>query len=111
MTATALTYQEKVNILRSIGRLYRRSCRRIDLSEMIGENSPGNAAQKEDYDLKALIERTLLDCSKTTRLIADNEFLHICERNWYRVYFSQSVYYRLRRKAVDEFLECLEITG
>lgn len=108
MNDTGLTWQQKLNIMNHLGDAYRSSLRRIDLAEdsrfhYVSEGISG------DYAMKVLMERTLADCSANTRLITQNDFLEVKDRRWYTGYFSQSRYYRLRKKAVDEFLHCLEI--
>ncbi len=42
------------------------------------------------------------------RLIIFNDFMAKNKRNWYLEYFSTSSYYRLRKVAIEKFLNCLE---
>ncbi|MBQ1355384.1 MAG: hypothetical protein IIY72_02775, partial [Solobacterium sp.] len=67
------------------------------------------ALYDNDGSLIMLIDRTLMDCSKETQCIIRNEFLEIPEDMWYLPFFSRSAYYRLRKKALVEFMNCLKI--
>ena len=108
MAETELTYQQKINLMNHIGDAYRGSLRRIDLAESAVSSYPAERIQ-DDYAMKTLMERCLRDCSRDTQLITRRDFLEISEKHWYLLYFSQSKYYRLRKKAVDEFLHCLDV--
>ncbi|MBE6110624.1 MAG: hypothetical protein E7194_09430 [Erysipelotrichaceae bacterium] len=108
MSHTELTYHQKVNLMNQIGDAYRGCLRRIDLAESSGISCV-NEKIKDDYAFRNYVERALRDCSKDTQLIAVHDFLEVHERSWYHAYFSQSSYYRRRKKAVDEYLHCLEI--
>lgn len=108
MTENPLTWQQKLNIMRRIGDLYRTSVRRLDIEQAAGR-SIATEALRDDFELKMMMDRTLADCSRTTRLITTRDFLEIPQKGWYRLYFSRSQYYRLRHRAVDEFLHCLQI--
>ena len=102
-----LTYHQTLNLMTRLGDLYRCCVRRLDVAEASGRDMRSPSI-RDDYEMKVLMERTLADCSRETRLITTRDFLEVSSRDWYRVYFSRSQYYRLRRKAVDEFLRCLD---
>jgi hypothetical protein len=103
-----LTYKQKLNIMQKLGDLYRTALRRIDMSELSGGMTP--ASIRDDINMKNLMERTLKDCSADTKLIAGKDFLEISDKKWYATYYSQSAYYRKKKKAVEEFLELLDST-
>lgn len=108
MANKELTYQQKINLMNQIGDAYRGCVRRIDLAENSGITCVSERIS-DDYAFRNYLERALQDCTKDTQLITVNDFLEIHERTWYLRYFSQSSYYRHRKKAVDEYLHCLEI--
>lgn len=108
MRNTEMTWHQKINLMNHIGDAYRGSLRRIDLAEKHGARYSSDTIA-DDYALRAYVERALKDCSSQTQLIATRDFLEVSERSWYRLYFSQSSYYRLRRKAVDEYLHNLDL--
>lgn len=108
MQSTEMTWHQKVNLMNHIGDAYRGSKRRIDLAEKHGARFSSKAIE-DDYALRSCVERALKDCSRQTQLITTRDFLEVNDRHWYRLYFSQSSYYRLRRKAVDEYLHNLDI--
>ena len=108
MTENTLTWQQKLNLMYRIGDVYRSSRRRLDIEAAAGR-SIRTEALRDDLEMKMLMERTLADCCPNTRLITTKDFLEIPRKGWYRMYFSQSQYYRLKHKAVDEFLHCLDL--
>ena len=108
MQNTEMTWHQKVNLMNHIGDAYRGSLRRIDLAEKHGA-AYSSGAIADDYALRTYVERALKDCSSQTRLITTRDFLEVNDPHWYRLYFSQSSYYRARRKAVDEYLHNLDL--
>ncbi len=61
-----------------------------------------------DQQFLNLIERTLKCCSETTNWIIRFDFLEKQANDWYLNYFAKSSYYRLKRRAIYEFLNCLD---
>ena len=55
------------------------------------------------------VDRTLQDCSRDTQLIITKGFLMNNDPAWYLEYFSRNTFYRLRKKAVLEFLRGFRI--
>ncbi|MBR0213534.1 MAG: hypothetical protein IJL95_02280 [Solobacterium sp.] len=101
--------EDMEKIVSYIGKVYRRSRKRRDVFEYQKCIRENQAVYDNDGSLIMLIDRTLMDCSKETQCIIRNEFLEIPEDMWYLPFFSRSAYYRLRKKALVEFMNCLKI--
>ncbi len=99
------TYEEEETIMQYLGKAYRRSRRRMDILQHLGESSE---TYDKDRDYVYMIDRTVMDCSSDTRHVIINEYLKNSTPKWYVGYFSKSRYYRVRRDAVREFLHCLQ---
>ncbi|MBQ1318117.1 MAG: hypothetical protein IIY53_08785 [Solobacterium sp.] len=104
-----LDTEDMEKIVKYIGKVYRRSKKRRDVFEYQKCIRENQALYDNDGSLIMLIDRTLMDCSKETQCIIRNEFLEIPEDMWYLPFFSRSAYYRLRKKALVEFMNCLKI--
>lgn len=109
MTLNNLTYDEEKNIVKYIGSEYQDSKKRMDIlsyGDCVCENS-------EDYQNNLAyvrtINRVLSDCSQDTRSIIMHEFLTNSEANWYLDYYSRGTFYRLKKRAIKEFLRCLKL--
>ena len=46
--------------------------------------------------------------SKDERMILEKEFILYEDRDWWYEYYSRSTYYRMKQKAMDAFLDCLQ---
>lgn len=103
------SYEEEERMMEYLGRVYRRSRRRMDISRSIGEEAERSRAYISDRDYVYLIDRTMMDCSPDTRHVIMNDFLKKTNSKWYLGFFSRSYYYRIRRIAVREFLHCLQV--
>ena len=104
-----LDTEDMEKIVKYIGKVYRRSKKRRDVFEYQKCIRENQALYDNDGSLIMLIDRTLMDCSKETQCIIRNECLEIPEDMWYLPFFSRSAYYRLRKKALVEFMNCLKI--
>lgn len=102
------TFERENGMIEYLGRIYRRSRRRMDISRAIGEDAEKSRAYIIDRDFVYLIDRTVMDCSPDTRHVIMNDYLRKSDSKWYIGYYSKSQYYRLRREAVKEFLHCLQ---
>lgn len=102
--------QDKNKIMKYIGSVYCRCCRRMEAAEFGGNAEQGHLTYSDDLELIHLIDSTLLACEKNTRCIIRHDFLSTNnEKDWYQDFYSRSSYYRLRRAAIDEFIRCLNI--
>ena len=109
MNEKSLTYSQQICIMKYLGDLYRASVRRIERAAESRSTAVHSQMYNDDCQLKSYMERTLRDCSPNTQLITSHEFFENSPSDWYRVYYSQTTYYRLKKKAVGEFLHCLDI--
>lgn len=103
------TYEEMKGIMKYIGKIYKRAKKRVDVlhfNNCIEENWP---VYDNDTQLIHLIDRTLLDCSNDTKNIIRHDYLQLSNPHWYESYYSRSSYYRLKKKAIEEFLGSLNI--
>ena len=104
-----MDFEQKDKVLKYIGEAYQRSRKRLDMrvrGRMVAENS---RSYESDRDLVGLIDRTLRDCSADTRCIIINDYLISSRPAWYKSYYPASTYYRLKHKALEEFIRCLNM--
>lgn len=104
-----MDYRSQCSMLRYIGEVYQRAKKRLDLADYENTVMEKTALYESDSAFVFLIDRTLQDCSKDTRLIIRNEYLSFSHKEWYRGFYSESTFYRLKRKAVHEFIDCLNM--
>lgn len=94
-----MTYKDKENILKYIFKNYP-LIKDFYLKEMV-----------IDYgtrpDLNTLINRSLRRISKESRRIITKEYVEGADEDWWYEYYSRSSYYRLKNKALDEFINQL----
>jgi hypothetical protein len=101
-------YQTQKKLLQFMGDTYIASKKRIDLYEFSGARG-NDPSYLNDIAYVHSIDRTLQDCSNDTKNIIRHDFLEKSETGWYRVFYNPSSYYRLKRRAVEEFMHCLNI--
>ncbi|MBW9212284.1 MULTISPECIES: MG284/MPN403 family protein [Terrabacteria group] len=90
-------YQDQQRILMYVGQAYQ-CCKK--------------KFQRSAYDEQFLnlIEKALMTCSTETNWIIRYDYLEKKKNNWYMEYFAKSSYYRLKKVAIVEFLNCLELS-
>ena len=98
---------ENENLTRKIGETYRYCKKQIDYFEYAGCVRENQKVYDDNRALIKLVDLSLENCTQTTRQIIRRQYLEISDTEWYRDYYSSSTYYRLRRKAVEEFLNSL----
>lgn len=96
-------------IVDHISDVYISSKRDVDIYNMgntmlIGE--PNYQLKKGFVDM---VDRYLEDCTQDTRLIIRKDFLEKHDNLWYLEFFSKSTYYAKKKRAMKEFLDCLNI--
>ena len=106
-----MTYTNKQlrNIANVIGEHYRLSKRQMESLENQNDVATNMELYKNALDYVRTVDRTLQDCSNDTRLIIRHGFLNNSEPGWYGSYYSRNTYYRLRKKAISEFLNGLKM--
>ena len=107
MKLQRLPYDEKVKLLESLGRIYRREKTR----ELIGDSHEVHerTATYVQKGIGHMIEHVMENCTADTICIIKHDFLDQSPRNWYCNYYAKSSYYRLKKEAVEEFVRCLDI--
>ena len=102
-------YAEKRKIIKYIGDIYLKAQKRVDVLHFNNCIEENWAVYDNDTQLIHLIDRTLLDCSNDTKNIIRHDYLEVSNSHWYESYYSRSSYYRLKKKAIEEFLNNLNI--
>ncbi len=64
--------------------------------------------QDKNYDLYLLVQFALDDIDEDSKRILTQEFINKRESYWWNDYYSQTTYYSLKRKAMEQFLACLK---
>lgn len=100
-------YATQKILLKSIGRCYRDSKRRMDLCEMEHTVQRNLSQYRNDASFVGYIDRVLKDCDERTRLIIRNEYLQKPKQDWYEGIYSKSAYYRNKKIAVKQFDQVL----
>jgi hypothetical protein len=64
--------------------------------------------QDKNYDLYLLVQFALDDIDEDSKRILTQEYINKRESYWWNDYYSQTTYYSLKRKALEQFLACLK---
>ncbi|HPX33316.1 MAG TPA: hypothetical protein PLT36_07415 [Erysipelotrichaceae bacterium] len=64
--------------------------------------------QDKNYDLYLLVKFALNDLDEDSKRILTQEYIRKRESYWWNDYYSQTTYYSLKRKAMEQFLACLK---
>lgn len=107
-TKIEIKFKQKDLIIRKIGMDYKKMIFNDDQKFLINES--GNSylsEEKENYYsiIKNKIDYILLQMDKNLSMIIYNDYLSTKLENWWIYYYSKSTYYRLKNKAMDNFLE------
>ncbi len=101
-----MSAKELSSIMKYLSSIYRRAKKRSDLADYSG--LPAAPMYRYDRQLIYLIDRTLQDCSRENSLILRKTYFENQGDSWYAGFLSQSTYYRLKKEAAVEFLNCLD---
>ena len=104
-----LSNEERLKLVSFICESYLKSKKRMGFYDYVNVIRINKNLYEGDKGMVYLVEHSLAECTETTQMIIKNDFLEKKETEWYYKYFSRSVYYRLRKEAVDEFLHHLDI--
>jgi len=94
-------------IVSYVGRLYKNAKCIVDMYEM-NETSVLDDNYMQQKALLNIVDRILLQCDSQSRFLLKNVYFKNNEKKWYQQYYASSTYYRLKKKAVDEFVELLD---
>ena len=101
-----MSAKELSRIMKYLGSIYRKAKKRSDLADYSG--LPDSKMYEYDRQLIYLIERTLQDCTRENGMILRRTYFENQDENWYAGFLSQSTFYRLKKEATVEFLNCLD---
>ena len=105
-----LNTKEMDTVISSIAKVYRQAKKYMDLSAYSGYIRERQTEYDESRSIIALVNRSLQDCSRYTQLIIRKEYLeNNKQEQWYLEYYSKTTYYRMRKKAMEEFLENMNL--
>ncbi len=96
-------------IMEYLGACYRRAKRKTDIRRRCGSVREDDPVYRSDMNLIYMVERTLADCQASTRNIIQHDYLQVSDPEWYKVFYSDSVYFRNRKLAIKEYIEKLEM--
>ena len=99
--------QELEQITRYMTQCYRKAKQRRKLEKMLCRES--NYQSEADDLIIALYESALESMPNTTREIIVREFLDEDHDGWFYNYYTKSTFYRLRQKAIREFIDCMNV--
>ena len=99
-----MSARELSQIMKYLGGIYRRAKKRADLCGSQG----GGRMDQYDRQLIYLIDRTLQDCSRQNSMILRRTYFENSDEGWYAEFLSASAFYRLKKEAAVEFLNCLD---
>lgn len=108
MLSKELQFEDKKLILEKLSECYLKSSRRVQIYKFQGINEE-SAQYKGDLTVLQMIEISLEACSKNTQMIIKNEYFTYKQHDWYLDYYSKSSFYRLKKLAIIEFIDCLNI--
>lgn len=95
-------YNEKI-------KLVERHIRKYLQAKIQIESSISNYANRPHIvDFYRYIQYVIDQLDEDSRMIIFNDFMARKNRNWYLEFYSASTYYRLRKIAIDKFVDCLE---
>lgn len=101
------SYKELQNITKYVTEHYKLCVRRMKSLEFQGAQ---NKCTKEYIDAANYVHEVdliLKDCSKTTQTFIREEFICSDGDEWRVRNYSNTTFYRLRKKAIEEFVGCL----
>ena len=96
-----VTYQEKEQLVKF---LFDKRNRILALSPYQVNDSD----RRKSDELFDRINYAYRHCEDEHRKILENEFILHMNKDWWYDYYSRSTYYRMKQRAMDEFLHCLE---
>lgn len=107
MITTALSDNEKIQLLTHLGKVYRRGnlCRDLNIHGIIMESNGSYA----DIELASQIQIILSHMKKVHADIIRNDFLDLKEALWYTKLYDEITYHRIKSEAMTQFLDCLYV--
>ena len=108
-TLTVKSFKQKDNLIKKIGVEYKKISFSNSIVFMVceSEESYGSKEQFIEYynNLKKKVDYILVHMDKELSKVIYNEYLSHNVKNWWIYYYSKSTYYRMKNKAMNNFLE------
>lgn len=103
--STTKSYLELTEEIQAIVRKY------YVAKEVIENNINKIASKERDYMSHYYlfvddVNQAFLNLDNLDKEIINNDFFTPCKYEWWKKYYSRSTYYRLKSKAMSEFLRC-----
>ena len=100
------SFKHKDSTIKKISINYKK-CRLLEDNNIVCESEEDNYLVKEDLYkmIKSKVDFILMHMERELSMIIYNEYFSRKVDNWWIYYFSRSTYYRLKNKAMDNFLE------
>lgn len=107
MTTTAMTFKQKDLLIKKIGIDYKKNNFYEKHAMVVREQSNDYIENNEIYynQIKLKVDYILLQLDEQLSCIIFNEYLTNKVYNWWIYYYSKSTYYRLKNRAMNDFLE------
>ena len=103
----SLTFKQQDEIVNYIIRLYKKADSRIKLEEMIKSDEKSRNISKNDLIMIKIVSDALFELNEDYQRIIQNDYIIKQKPIWIYDYYTKSTYYRLKHKAIEEFLHCL----
>ena len=101
-----MSARELNSIMKYLSGIYKRAKKRSDLADY--SHAGPSEMYRYDRQLIYLIDRTLADCSRQNSMILRRTYFENDDSEWYTEFLSPSAFYRLKKEASVEFLNCLD---
>lgn len=95
-------FKEQEKVMCYLGKLYQRCKRDMQVEDQQSDQYYNDAKFVMKIDL------VVKDLPKEYQLVIQKDYLQVSEGPWYLNYFSRSSYYRIRNKAVKEFISYID---
>ncbi len=104
-----LKLKDKEKIVLYMIKSYKRAKRNINLQELRGGVQESAGVYKEDLMVIYLVDSTLQECNEDSKRILHHEYFVNSASNWYLEFYSKSTFYRLKHRAIEEFIDFLNL--
>ncbi|MBP3891502.1 MAG: hypothetical protein J6D29_04945 [Solobacterium sp.] len=100
-------YEAALLIVKKVVEVYRLSTQKVEYYVYANCVRENQQEYEDGRNYVKKIDQVLENCKPNTQKIIRKDFLEMNDRWWYRVHYGKSQYYRLRKEAVLEFVDCL----
>ena len=104
-----LTFKEQDQIVHYIIRLYKKVDKKLEVEKLVNKNELVTNINDNDLIFRKIVDDALYDLNEDHHRIILNDYIIKQKPIWIYEYYTKSTYYRLKHKAIEEFLQCLNI--